>query len=76
MCNLILFWCFFFLLSFILWYVGMFLRSFLPFTYNIWFHLIFRWRWQPRCDSSIITNHSRRLQSKTKFRYGILYNKT
>ena len=64
---------FFFHFSFILWYVGMFFSTYLlPFIYNIYFHLIFKSIWQPKCDKSIITKYSRRFQSKTKFRYGML----
>ena len=36
-------------------------------------HLIFRCIWQPKCDRSIVRKYSRRFQSKTMFRYGILY---
>jgi hypothetical protein len=72
--NLIYYFDGFFLLSFMLWYVGIILSSyFLPFIYIYDFHLISRCRWQPNCDKFIITKSSRRLQSKTKFRYGILY---
>ena len=37
------------------------------------FHLIFRCIWQPQCDGSIITKYCRRFQSKTTFRYVMLY---
>jgi hypothetical protein len=38
------------------------------FIYTYILSLIFRWRLKPKCDSAIITNYSRRFQSKTKFR--------
>ena len=72
--NLIYYFGGFFLLSFMLWYVGIILTSyFLPFIYIYDFHLISGCRWQPKCDRFIITKYSRRLQSKTKFRYYIIF---